>query len=74
MPRIRTLLCASHYLKQERGNYLPSYYCNNGNTFKFNVSRADRLCHICDSADIDDEFHYIMSCNYLKEEKRNILT
>jgi hypothetical protein len=45
------LLCASHYLKQERGNYLPSYYCNNGNTFKFkelfsscNVIVLEKLC------------------------------
>jgi hypothetical protein len=37
-----------------------------------NVSRADRLCHLCDSADIGDEFHYIMSCNYLKQERENI--
>ena len=37
-----------------------------------NVSRADRLCHLCYSADIGDEFHYIMSCNYLKQERENI--
>ena len=37
-----------------------------------NVSRADRLCHLCDSADIGDEIHYIMSCNYLKQERENI--
>jgi hypothetical protein len=37
-----------------------------------NVSRADRLCHLCDSADIGDKFHYLMSCNYLKQERENI--
>ena len=37
-----------------------------------NVSRADRLCRLCDSDDIGDEFHYIMSCNYLKQERENI--
>jgi len=38
-----------------------------------NVSRADRLCHLCDSADIGDEFHYIMSCDYLKQEREKYL-
>ena len=37
-----------------------------------NVSRADRSCRLCDSADIGDAFHYIMSCNYLKQERENI--
>ena len=36
------------------------------------VSRADRLCHLCDLADIGNALHYIMSCNYLKQEKMNI--
>ena len=29
--------------------------------------------HLCDSADIGDEFHYIMSCNYLKQERGKYL-
>jgi hypothetical protein len=32
-----------------------------------NVSKADRSCRLCD---IVDEFHYIMSCNYLKEREK----
>ena len=38
-----------------------------------NVSRAVRFCHLCDSADIGDEFHYIMSCNHLKQEREKYL-
>ena len=45
--------CDCHRLPVETGRWL-------------NVSRADRLCHLCDSAVIGDEFHYIMSCNYLR--------
>jgi len=51
--------CGGHRLPVETGRW-------------HNVSRADRLCHLCDSADIGDEFHYIMSCNYLKQERENI--
>jgi hypothetical protein len=35
-----------------------------------NVSRADGSCRLCDSVDIVDEFHYIMSYNYLKEREK----
>ena len=49
--------CDGHRLPVETGRW-------------HNVSRADRLCHLCDSADIGDEFHYIMSCNYFKQERR----
>ena len=53
--------CSGHRIPVETGSW-------------HNVSRADRLCHICDSADIGDAFHYIMSCNYSKQEKGNIFT
>ena len=52
--------CDGHRLPVETGRW-------------HNVSRADRLCHLCDSADIGDEFHYIISCNYLKQERENII-
>ena len=52
--------CGGHRLPVETGRW-------------HNVSRADRLCHLCDSADIGDEFHYIISCNYLKQERENII-
>ena len=34
-----------------------------------NIPRSERLCHLCASADIGDEYHYIMSCNYFKDER-----
>ena len=37
-----------------------------------NVSRADRLYHRRNSDDRRDEFHNIMSCYYLKQERENI--
>ena len=40
--------CGGHRLPVETGRW-------------HNASRADRLCHLCDSADIGDGFHYIMS-------------
>ena len=49
--------CGGHRLPVETGRW-------------HNVSRADRSCRLCDSADIVDEFHYIMSCTYLKEREK----
>jgi hypothetical protein len=51
--------CDGHRLPVETGRW-------------HNVSRADRLCHLCDFADIGDEFHYIMLCSYLKQKGKNI--
>ena len=52
--------CGSHRLPVETGRWQ-------------NLSRSDRLCHLCDSSDIGDEYHYIMSCSALKEERKNLL-
>ena len=52
--------CGGHRLPVETGGW-------------HNVSRADRLCRLYDSADIGNEFHYIMSCNYLKQERGKYL-
>ena len=35
--------------------------------------KSCQICHLCDSADIGDEFHYIMSCNHLKQEREKYL-
>ena len=29
-----------------------------------------RLCHLCDSNDIGDEFHYIMACNFFNNDSK----
>ncbi|KAK6196333.1 hypothetical protein SNE40_001576 [Patella caerulea] len=35
--------------------------------------RNERLCHVCDSADIGDEFHYILKCKYFTIERKKLL-
>ena len=52
--------CGSHRLPVETGRWQ-------------NVSRHDRLCHLCDSPDIGDEFHYIMSCSFFTNERKQLL-
>ena len=33
------------------------------------IDHGNRLCNICTDADIGDEFHYILQCEYLANEK-----
>ena len=51
--------CGGHRLPVETGRW-------------HNASRADRVCHLCDSADIGDGFHYIMSVIILNKEGKII--
>ena len=39
----------------------------------YNISRNDRLCHLCDSIDIGDEFHYVMTCSFFENERKYYL-
>lgn len=52
--------CGNHRLPIETGRWQ-------------NVPRSDRVCHLCDSNDIGDEYHYIMSCSALSEERKRLL-
>ena len=52
--------CGNHRLPIETGRW-------------HSVSRNDRVCHLCDSNDIGDEYHYIMSCSALKEDRKRLL-
>ena len=52
--------CGSHRLPVETGRWN-------------NVPRSDRLCHLCASNDIGDEYHYIISCGALKDERKKFL-
>ena len=52
--------CGNHRLPVETGRWQ-------------NVPRADRFCHLCDSADIGDEFHYIFECTCLKRDRERLL-
>ena len=38
-----------------------------------NISRENRICQKCNLNDIGDEFHYILNCSTLKEERKNCL-
>ena len=35
-----------------------------------NVDRSDRICHICQTAEIGDEFHYILQCRQLHNDRK----
>ena len=37
-----------------------------------NLLYEDRLCAKCSSADIGDEFHYVFSCPFFAESRKNI--
>ena len=37
-----------------------------------NLPYEDRLCTKCSSADIVDEFHYVFSCTFFSESRKNI--
>ena len=39
----------------------------------YNISRNDRLCHLCDSNDIGGEFHYVMTCSFFHNERKYYL-
>jgi len=52
--------CSSHRLPVETGRW-------------YNISRNDRLCHLCDSNDIGDEFHYVMTCSFFDNERKYYL-
>ena len=52
--------CGSHRLPVETGRWQ-------------SVARNERLCHLCDSSDIGDEFHYIMSCRFFANERKQLL-
>jgi hypothetical protein len=52
--------CSSHWFPVETGRW-------------YNISRHDRLCHLCDSNDIGDEFHYVMTCSFFNNERKYYL-
>ena len=52
--------CGSHRLPIETGRWR-------------NLPRSERVCSLCDSMDIGDEYHYIMTCSYFINERINLL-
>ena len=49
--------CGNHRLPIETGRW-------------HNLDRDNRLCHLCDSNDLGDEYHYIMVCSAFKVERK----
>ena len=35
-----------------------------------NVDRSDIICHICQTAEIGDEFHYILQCRQVHNDRK----
>ena len=34
-----------------------------------NIERSSRICHLCDSVNIGDEYHYLLECNFFREAR-----
>ena len=43
------------------------------NTRFASTSRSEMLCMFCDTGDIGDEFHYVFSCKYFIEQRKECL-
>ena len=52
--------CVSHRLPVECGRFL-------------NIDRSERLCELCNSNEIGDEFHYIFNCKFFSNERSKFL-
>jgi hypothetical protein len=35
-----------------------------------NIPRELRICNLCNTADLGDEFHYLLKCNYFSEKRQ----
>ena len=52
--------CTNHKLPIEKGRFL-------------GIARDDRICNLCNSAKLGDEYHYIFECDYLKTERKKFI-
>ena len=39
----------------------------------YDIDRSDRLCHLCDTESIGDEFHYLLECKSLNDTRKRLL-
>ena len=60
----RKLLCklrtSNHRLPIETGRW-------------FGIERENRICSLCDNLEIGDEFHFVLQCSFLQNERKEIL-
>ena len=38
-----------------------------------NIERENRHCHLCNSGELGDEYHYILECSILNEQRKRLL-
>ena len=38
-----------------------------------NIHRKLRICNLCNTADLGDEFHYLLKCNWFSEKRETCL-
>lgn len=38
------------------------------------VDRDDRICDLCNSSELGDEFHYLLQCSYFSNERCKMLS
>ena len=38
-----------------------------------NIERSNRICLLCDTNDIGDEFHYILQCRYFEQNCKHLI-
>ena len=55
------LLCCNHHLEIESGRWV-------------NIPRKEGICNHCNKQEIGDEFHYILKCTSLQQERVKYLT
>ena len=52
--------CGTHRLPIESGRF-------------FSIERSERICDLCNLGELGDEFHYLFSCDYFKQERYKFL-
>lgn len=52
--------CINHKLPIEKGRFT-------------GIARDDRICNLCNSAKLGDEYHYIFECSFFKNERRKFI-
>jgi hypothetical protein len=38
-----------------------------------NIPRELRICNLCSTADLGDEFHYLLKCDYFSEKRKTCI-
>ena len=52
--------CVNHTLPIEKGRFI-------------GIARDDRICNLCNSANLGDEYHYLFECDFLKSYRKKFI-